>query len=230
MHDDDIWDEHMWESFLKENDERINRFMDLVFSFVGRNPPPEFRDVRGQKRWKQDLRQYMRDQGWENDEIDATIPIQFHFDGKGPIDDQLASLHQMDDLDVDENGPLQSLPIYEMVQNLANLVLEWANALPVNVKDSVLVQFCNQIMLLPSNVAKGHGIGYEKETIGGNIACVKRALEAANISLSLLSEMKTGEYMSDEIFRELAENAYETRNALGLHVQSLRNQFNLGID
>ncbi len=131
MEEDDIWDEHMWESFLKENDDRINKFMDLVFTFVGRNPPPDFSDLKGQRSWKRSLRHFMRDQGWENDEIDATIPIQFHFDGLEPIDNQLASMHQIEDFDAEDNGPLQSQPIYISVQELAAIVLEWANEMPL---------------------------------------------------------------------------------------------------
>lgn len=233
MFEDDIWDEDEWESFLKENDDRIDRFMDLVFSFISRNPPPEFSDLESQSHWKEELRAYMREKGWANDEIDATIPIEFQFDTRRNEDgsDQIISIRPSDeDDDVLDESNVQELPIYIAVHDLASMVLEWANDLPVNLKDSTLVQFCNQVMLLPSNVAKGHSIGYDKETIGGNIACVKRALEAANTSLGLISEMKEAIYMSPEIYHQLSEMAYETRNALGIYVQDLREQFHLGID
>ncbi len=231
MLEDDIWDEDEWESFLKENDDRIDRFMDLVFSFISKSPPPEFSDFDSQAQWKEQLRAYMREKGWENDEIDATIPIEFQFDTR-PNDegaDQIVSIRPTDEDDLDEEN-IQDVPIYLNVHLLATNVLEWANALPVSIKDSTLVQFCNQIMLLPSNVAKGHSIGYDKETIGGNIACVKRALQCANTSLQLVSEMKHSPYMTPEVYRTLSERTYETRNALAIHVQELREQFHLGID
>ena len=37
---DDVWDEHRWEDFLRENDRRIDRFMDLLGEFMRRMPPP----------------------------------------------------------------------------------------------------------------------------------------------------------------------------------------------
>src|SRR5690625_7846226 len=36
------------------------------------------------------------------------------------------------------------------------------------------------------NIAKGHAIGYERESIGGNLACAKRGLRAANEALDSL--------------------------------------------
>lgn len=232
MFEDDIWDEDEWEAFLKENDDRIDRFMDLVFSFISKRPPPEFSDLESQSQWKEELRAYMREKGWENDEIDATIPIEFQFDTRQSEDgsDQIISIRPTEDDDVLDESNVQEMPVYMTVHELASTVLEWANDLPVSIKDSSLVQFCNQVMLLPSNVAKGHSIGYEKETIGGNIACVKRALAAANASLRLIAEMKNAPYMTPEVYLELSEMTYETRNALGIYVQELREQFYLGID
>lgn len=113
---------------------------------------------------------------------------------------------------------------------LGSDVLAWANTLPGYVKDSTLVQFCSYAMEIASNVAKGHDMGYEREMIGGNIACVKRALNAANASLEGLHEMRDAPYMSAQLYARLYEQTYEVRNGLALYVLDLRDRFNLGID
>jgi hypothetical protein len=85
-------------------------------------------------------------------------------------------------------------------------------------------------MQVPAKVAEGHAIGYERDMLGGNIACVKRALAAANSALQRLYQLKHEPYMARDTYRALYEDTYELRNALGLYVQDLRDRFNLGID
>ena len=58
----------------------------------------------------------------------------------------------------------------------------------------------------------------------------KRAIKAANLSLGLLAGMKSRQYMSDKDYRALYESTYEVRNKIGVHIQELRDRFNLGID
>ena len=85
-------------------------------------------------------------------------------------------------------------------------------------------------MQITSNIAKGHGIGYEHDMLGGNIACLKRGIASANAALDLLRELKDRSYMNAEMYRALFEKTYEVRNQVGVYIQDLRDRFNLGID
>ena len=125
---------------------------------------------------------------------------------------------------------LSFLPIYQDALSLTRRVLQWSDKLPGAVKDSTLVQFCANVMQVTANIAKGHGIGLEQDTIGGNIACLKRAIKAANIALELLLEMKEQPYMQSGLYKPLYEQLYELRNETGIYIQNLRDRFNLGID
>lgn len=216
MSDDEIWDEDRWEAFLRENDRRVDRFMDVLFGFLSDSPPPD--DPAERQAWEARLRAYLRRQGFAPD--DDSLPF--------PPDGPPAGVEPDDD--APEPGTLRHLPVYQQAYRLATDVLDWANALPGHIKDSTLVHFCSHVTQIPANVAKGHGIGLERDMIGGNIACVKRALAAANAALALLFEMKHASYMAPERYRALYEQAYEVRNALGLYVQALRSRFDLGID
>jgi hypothetical protein len=122
------------------------------------------------------------------------------------------------------------LPVYEHASVLSVVVLDWANGLAGDVKDSQLVHFCAHIAQIPVHVARGHGIGYERDVIGGNIACVKRSLADANAALDLLRRMKHAQYMDAETYLPFYEQVYEVRNELAVYIQDLRDQFNLGVD
>jgi hypothetical protein len=125
---------------------------------------------------------------------------------------------------------VRNIPIYVESHTLAVRVLNWSNALPGGVKDSTLVQFCSHIMQIPANVAKGHRMGLDLDMIGGNIACLKRALAAANAALELLHELRPAGYVDAELYRSFYEDTYEIRNQVGVYVQDLRWRFDLGIE
>ncbi len=233
MYDDEIWDEDRWEAFLRENDKRVDRFMDLLFTFLADHPLPEEDDAAARSVWEESLRQFLNGQGFrpedhsiaflfDDEEPDEDAPEWFSLDPEGYEDDE-------DFFDEDLDG-FRELPVYQRAFAFANDVLDWANALPGDIKDSTLVQFCTYVTQIPANIAKGYGIGFERDMLGGNIACAKRGLKAANQALELLREMKRVPYLPADVYRRLYEQAFEVRNELGLYVQDLRRRFDLGID
>lgn len=224
---DEIWDEYQWEAFLTEHDRRFDRFMSDLYAFMRLQPPPRTRDRAAYRVWKANLRSYLIAKGWKHlgfsaTEGDTALP---DHDVPLPLNDELIDEEMMEEAD-EACEP----PVYRCALRLGHEVLGWANSLPSSLKDSTLVQFCSSVMEVASNISKGHLIGYERETIGGNIACVKRGLHAANAALECLHEMKTAPFMRREVYVTLYEQTYELRNALALYVLDLRERFSLGID
>ena len=125
---------------------------------------------------------------------------------------------------------LERLPVYRRACDFSTEVLDWAHALSGKDKNTRLVHFCSHVAQIPAHLARGYGIGHERDTLGGNIACAKRGLADANAALALLARMKRASYMDAVTYRRLYEQAYEVRNAIALYVLDLREQFNLGID
>ena len=68
-------------------------------------------------------------------------------------------------------------------------------------------------------------MGYEREMLGGNIACAKRGLKAANDALGWLKEMKGARFLSQPQYMHFYEQTFEVRNNLGIYVQDLRGRF-----
>ena len=228
MYDDEIWDEDRWEAFLRENDKRVDRFMDLLFTFLSDHPLPEEDDTAARSAWEESLRQFLDGQGFQPEDH----AISFLFEDDEPDDDEPEWYTLDADFFEDEEDldGFRDLPVYQRAFAFANDVLDWAHALPGDIKDSTLVQFCTYVTQIPANIAKGYGIGFERDMLGGNIACAKRGLKAANQALDLLLEMKHVPYLPADVYRRLYEQAFEVRNELGLYVQDLRRRFDLGID
>ena len=225
---DENWDEHRWERFLRENDRRVDHFMGHLYGFISRNPPPAQDDAEAVARWEADLRTFLAAKGWPSDE-GATLDFFTRED-----EDEEADALDLDDLFEEDFDDLFDEPpepdVYHKAADLADHVLAWTMGLPGRAKDSTLVHFCNHVTQIGANIAKGHGIGYEQDAIGGNIACAKRGLAEANSALELLPELKADVGMADAAYLKLYEQVFEVRNALGLHIQDLRTRFDLGID
>jgi len=239
---DEPWDENQWEAFLRENDKRVDRYMELLHDFLQTHPRPTRDEPERLATWKDDLRAFIDEKGWTRDDLalpfiwledadDADENPLFRFDDTFDedafFDDGLFDEDFDDDFSLDS---LERLPIYQEAFALTSRVMDWSDEVPGGVKGSTLVQFCANVMQIPAKVAEGHAIGYERDMLGGNIACVKRALAAANAALGLLRQLKHEPYMTPATYRVLYEDTYELRNALGIYVQELRARFNLGID
>ena len=234
MFDDDIWDEYRWEQFLRENDRRLDHYTELMYGFLSENPRPSPDEPRAVAAWKRELRDFMEAKGWGEDDLPCFLFEEdegetydeesgewvFDFD-QGYLDDE----ELMDDI-----YSIERLPVYQNAYELVLDVLQWADELPAREKGSALVQFCSCVAQIPAKIAKGHGMGYDRDMLGGNIACVKRSLGAANKALVQLRDLRAAPYMTNDKYFGLYEQLFEVRNEIGLYVQELRERFDLGID
>ncbi len=235
--DNENWDEERWEAFLRDHDKQVDRYMELMFRFMRKHPQPDPEETEAFASWKAALRAWLRDKGWRHG--DVMLPFfwfgeeqaeeehddneAFSFiDGPTPFDD---------DADAEDTfEALERLPVYQRACDFSAEVLDWAHALSSDVKDNRLIHFCSHVAQAPAHLARGFGIGHERDTLGGNIACAKRGLADANAALALLARMKSAAYMDAPTYRRLYEQAYEVRNAIALYVLDLRERFDLGID
>jgi hypothetical protein len=227
MNGDEVWDEHKWEESLRERDRLSDRYMKDYSDFVGRHPVPDTEETTVRRRWEDDLDAFMASRGWEFHSRKSDT------DGSGePAAEQL--LDEGDDDGFFEDGAEQTdfreLPLWQRAHEVSCRILDWANSLDVEEKDSTVVQYCFNMLQVAANVAKGHAYGYEHDLIGGNIACCKRALKAANHALDWLCEMKNSAYMTTSWYRQLYETTFELRNDVALYVVDLRDRFELGLD
>jgi hypothetical protein len=224
MSDDEIWDEYAWETFLRADDERVDRYMSQLVAYLAEHPVPDPADRVSRARWEAGLRTYLRDQGWNGDALEYPSLFASEEGGPGGVLDEAPAP------DDTELFALEALPVYRFAFEIAQFVLSWSDELPGDQKDSALVQFCSHTLQIPANLARGYGLGLEREMLGGNIACAKRALADANAALGFLTELKERPYMDAGVYGTFYERLFELRNEVGLYVQELRRRFDLGID
>ncbi|MBX2820540.1 MAG: four helix bundle protein [Rhodothermaceae bacterium] len=229
MFSDDIWDEERWESFLRKDDERVSRYMKILNRFLDEHPPPKSDDREVQLEWREAFRAYLIQYGWQSDDVELTF---FRSEAnespeEEAVEDTLEFIEAHTESVFEE---LSFVPVYRDALSLTQQTLDWSDQLPGAIKDSTLVQFCANIMQITANIAKGHGMGLERDMIGGNIACLKRAIKSANSALELLPEMKDQAYMDPAQYLKLYEDVYELRNSIGIYIQELRDRFIRGID
>ncbi len=240
MFDDDIWDEERWEQFLSENDRRLDHYTELMYGFLTENPQPSRNDPESLSIWKGELRAFMEAKGWGEDDLPSFL-FQEDEEDEQWDEDSAEWIYEFDQAFLDEDmldedtlwddlDSIERLPVYKQAYELVVEVLQWTDELPSREKESTLVQFCSYVTQIPAKIAKGHGMGYDRDMLGGNIACVKRSLKVANQALALLRELRDAPYMTEETYIEMYERLYEVRNDIALYVQELRERFNLGID
>ncbi len=228
---DEIWDEHRWEEFLRESDRRTDLYIRYWDEYVRRIPPPEPTAEAEHEAWERGLHVWLaRKMGWDQD--DAGLPLWLEDFDEDPDEEPdggeawKAGLGEA----YPEAQDVRDLPIYQRAFAFGLAVIEWADTVPEEVKDGSLVDFCSNALQVGAKIAGGHGMGYEIESLGGNIAVTKRGLHAANRALAALQQLRDAAFMEEAVYRRLYEQSYEVRNAVGLHVQHLRERFERGVE
>ncbi len=228
---DDIWDEHQWEDFLRESDRRTDLYMRYWDEYVRRAPPPpEDAPPSRHEAWERGLHDWLaRKMGWDQDD-DLPLWLDDFDDEDEPEDGEGEAWKAGLGEDYPEAQDVCDLPLYRRAFAFGGEVMDWAETVPEDDKDAVFVDFCSNALQVGAKIAGGHGMGYELQSLGGNIAVTKRGLRAANRALAALQQLRAAPFMDEAAYRRLYEQTYEVRNAVGLHVQHLRERFERGIE
>ncbi|MDX1531925.1 MAG: hypothetical protein R3362_10415 [Rhodothermales bacterium] len=225
---DEFWDEHRWEEFLRASDRRADLVARLRETYARDHPPPPAdapEEVHAA--WEAGLEEHLARHLGPLESGDGASPL-WPLDEDEPEDGEgwkagLADIFP-------EAQDVEDLPVYRMAYGLGEAVLNWAEALPEEAKDAVLVDFCHNALQVTAKLAAGHAFGYEPDMLGGNIAMTKRGLSAANRALAALRQLKAAPYLRHADYLRLYEQGQEVRNAVGLHVQVLRERFERDLD
>jgi hypothetical protein len=225
----EIWDEYQWEDFLREADRRTDLYLRLLEAYVRDNPPPpEDAADDDHAEWQRALDDHLAERmGWSfGTQDDAPHELNDAGDEPDEGEDWKAGLPEQ----YPEEQDAEDLPLYQLAEAFGEAVLSWADTIPEAQKDVLLVEACANALQVAAKLAGGHGMGYELESLGGNIAYTKRALHAANRALAALHALGDAPFVTEADYRHLYEQGFELRNAVGLHVQTLREQFEKGIE
>lgn len=212
--DNEIWDEFKWEEFMKEQDRKVDRYMELFYKY--QNHPDRDELIAREMGWT-----------WLLDKRDT--------DEFGPPLPQTGEVEEGDEWKVNAGIPTdhnfdfdsyKTLPVFQRAHRFAVDAMKFVDQLSESAREnSVVVEFISNAMVASAKIAGGTGLGDDLEDLGGNIAYCKRGLAAANLAIAALHEMRERKILVGGMYLQLMEEATEVRNAIALHVIELREKF-----
>jgi hypothetical protein len=165
-----------------------------------------------------------KEMGWDREEEPLT-------DGESDgTADEFAALNEPPSIeDIEEirreRDELQNLPAYRRSFDWSIRVFEALKPefgkLGDNL-DELLTQTICDAQVVAAKIAGGHGMGYEDESLCGNIVCCKRALEAAKRSLQSLSELSHNHPPLSAPLAPLLQEGQEIERLVEYHIAELR--------
>lgn len=217
MYDDEIWDEFKWEEFLKEQDKKVDRYMELFYRY--RDDPNRDEIIAREMGWT-----------WFLDEEETADEELFDEDDDVEEGEEWKIAAGIEDKSYEVDS-FEKSPLYQKAHVFAVNALRFADQLPEKFRsDSSVVDFISNATIAGAKVAGATGIGDDDlNDIGCNIAYCKRGLSAANLAIAALNEMKEKRIVAGETYLRLVKEATEVRNAIAAHILELREKFNRGV-
>lgn len=216
--DDEIMDEFMWEEFFKENDKRVDKYIELFERYLDHPNRDEI---------------IAKEMGW--DRTDKCINF-FEEDYSDDLDDKAGEHWKInagiEDQDEDSDAPnnFRESKLYKMAFNLAMKITNLVKTIPDSTDDHELISnFAVNGMSIAAKIAGASAFGLDRDSIGGNIATCKRALNFANKAITNLQDLKSKKLVGEEDYLGLIKDLVEVRNAVAIHILDLRDIFQRGI-
>ncbi len=243
--EDELWDEHKWESHLDEVEKKSDQLRRFISSDPKGNIPRWITLLKESKNEDDAFEAYVEEEllldeayfpeeedDWEDEDDfedeDFLFGAQDEFDELEESDDfdsgeEWKSLSE--DFAISDYGSLDNLMIFNRSKELAVDVLKWAESVPQKSQNKAFQEFVGETLKIGAKLAGGYSFGFEADYLGANIAYTKKALKCSNLSLALLQSQKSEEYFSNDYYGNFHERVFEIRNDIGIYVQELRDRF-----
>jgi hypothetical protein len=215
---DEIWDEFRWEAFMKEQDKKADRYMELFYRH--RDDPNRDEIIAREMGWFWLLGDSRRGEPDDTEAEEEEVEEGEEWKRALPAPDREKFLR-----------PASAEPAAcRRSREFAMRAMKFAEQLSDGLgQDSSVVDFVANAMIAGAKVAGGIGMGDEMDELGGNIAYCKRGLAAANLSLAALHEMKEKRIVGGAFYLDLLKNLTEVRNLIALLIVDLREKFRRGV-
>lgn len=208
----EFWDEYQWEEFMRESDMRTDKYIQLLKKY---RDDPDRND------------KIAKEMGWEKLPDDRQKDFDQEF--FSCIDEEGEEWKRLTGFKETDFNSFENFPLY---QQAFEYTIDAVNFLQSNfegVRDESIEAFAKSVIMPAAKIAGGFGMGFEMESLGGNIANCKRGLTAANRMLSALQEMRDKELLDRETFLDFYSRGKEIRDDLAIYIVELREMFRRGI-
>ncbi len=197
---DKVWDEYEWERFLKEQEVRTEKYMELLEKYM--DDPRRDEIIAREMQWTYFSDGESRD--WE-EEVDA----QFQ--------EEMAALEDALDGEESANAPEASFernPVYLKALGLSSELSDLLNGLPSSViEHPAAIMLQSHCTMTAAKLAAAFNDD-ELEELGMTIAYLKRALFMANHCLESLAQLWEGEMIEAERHQAIRGRIFEIRDGI----------------
>lgn len=210
----EIWDEFQWEEFMREADKRTEKYSKLFEKYL--DHPDRDNIIAKEMGWD-----HLLDESEDEDDWNEFGDINYVEEGE--------EWKEETGFESTEFNNLENLPVYQLAYEFSIDCINLIEDQFENENDESIHSFARSVIIPPAKIAGGFGMGFELESIGGNIANCKRGLHAANRTLTALQELRNKKLLDQETFQGFYNRAKEVRDGLGIYIVELRERFRKGI-
>jgi len=211
--DDERWDEFKWEEFLKESDERADKFGRIMEQYAD---DPNLQEI------------IAREMGWDKEIDDEKAEEWNSFFEDAEADEEGEEWKAAADIkDRDGLPNFDDDPLYKKAFEVGIDSWNWAQQLPEAIRDHPdVVEIVSNATIPAAKIAFAYPSGDAPEFLGLRIAAYKRGLAAANKSLDAINSLREKNLVDPEKLSNLTKEMREVRNGLAIRILELREEFN----
>ncbi|NQT87358.1 hypothetical protein HQ560_11370 [bacterium] len=209
------WDEDDWEQFLLRQDALNAKYQELYETL--RCHPERDEIIAREMNWNLPPDIDDDDALFDDDLDDLT-------DEQGCDEESCSGCNSF--MEEDAMYGLDDIPVYELAQEFAaDLEGRVAPfALDDESREDEIMAVTQIAYDVPARIVNGHGIGYERDALCGNIACCKRALASLNECVDgLLCLLRDGVCQQADV-EEFLRRSRTLGEAIAHRIDSLRSQ------
>ena len=204
--DEEIWDEEQWEKFMQESDRLTEKYLKKMEEALRRSEDDSALDENVDEEPVTE----------ELDEIQKPDQSELEFTNLGSSEMSWENEEKIDDF--------RQIPAYRIAYDFGIAAHDFIEKFyPERIDVPEIKQLARNCFIIAAKIAGGHGIGYEKNVLEGNIANCKRGLMAAEECLKALGKFRIKTKATPELLR-LYGFSIKTRKAVEEWINELRSR------
>ena len=218
--DREEWDEYDWELFLRRADTRAAKYQELFETFARR--PDRDQLIAREMGWEESLQHCS---GTDRDCPHCDVRFECEAYEMFLLTEEPEELE--DDPETDDLiacfEQLRDIPAYSRATEFAGRVEDLLRKCPARPDpDESLRAAMLAAQLVPAQVAGGHGIGYDRDALCGNIANCKRSLRSLATCLEHLRELALRRVLAPQEVERFRAEAEAVATEINRWIESLR--------
>ena len=216
----DEWDEHDWERFLQRADVRAAKFQELFETLV--DHPHRDRLIAHDMGWEDTLKGHGCEQqdcttcdnrlDCEAYEMLRLMSEPDNIEDEPDAEDLIACFEQV-----------REIPAYRAANDFAACIEDMMREhAPQWATDDDVRNTLFAAQMVPAQIAGGHGIGYERDSLCGNIANCKRALRSLSACVERLGDLEARKILQNADTEPIRGSAKNVSIAIDRWIEHLR--------